>query len=97
MCAVSQVGDQFQQQWQGQLGGIGGLQQYIQQVSRQEFENLKQEVFKLRDELKAAKELDIKNKEPDCSHAHKVDLLRQFAKAFDVDLSDIFPDTPIAR
>ena len=91
MCAVSMVGNQFHQGWSQQVQGAGSLQNFLQSITRQEFENLKQEVFQLRDELKKAKAQDIANNEPDCSHEHKVDLLRQMAKAFDVNLDDIFP------
>ncbi len=102
MCAVSAVGDD----WTRKLPGIiphapyepwtdrlpAKPFQYQPPVSREEFDRLKEMVEQMHKELQAARKQDIENGEPDCEMEDKVVLLKSIAKAFGVDLSDVFPE-----
>lgn len=58
-------------------------------VSRDEFEQLKQEVAEMRELLIRAKRYDETNNEPDCEVEDKMRLLRQVAEAVGVRLEDV--------
>jgi hypothetical protein len=88
------VGDHYSERWtqpgnpfqQGQAGGL----QFIQPVSRAEFDQLKREVDAMKELLIKAKAYDQRNGEPDCEMAEKVRILREVAKLVGVDLAEVF-------
>lgn len=59
-------------------------------VSREEFDALKQEVTELVKLLKAAKIFDEVTGQPDCEMDEKVELIKQLAETLGVDLEDLF-------
>ena len=104
MCTVSNVGDSFTHtlpsNWpdiykqlpqtpQIPLGPIGPIT--IQPpVSREEFEALKLEMQELKKTLLKAKEIDIREGNPDCEMEDKIKILKAVAEAVGVDLSEVF-------
>lgn len=104
MCAVSNVGDSFNQRWpqwpqiQGpqQGGGLGGMSQGANQfsltpgITREEFNALKNEIEEMKKLLIAAKEEDKKNGAPDCEMEEKVKVLRAIADLVGVNLDEVF-------
>lgn len=103
MCAVSNVGDHYTQQfqpfYQTQVVPRGGLVREATSgitlqppVSRDEFDRLFREVTEMKQLLLKAKEIDEKTNQPDCEQEEKVALLKAVAKAVGVDLSEVFKD-----
>lgn len=94
MCAVSNVGDyytpRFQPYVQTQPGGAGGMSQLFENVPRHEFEQLKKEVYEMKDLLIKAKEIDEKTDQKDCEMEDKIKVLKTIAEAFGISLEDIF-------
>lgn len=97
MCAVSNVGDHFSQQWPGAAGGGTGVSQaavlgtlFPQGPTRAEFDDLRKTVLDMKEQLLKAKEEDIKNGEPDCEMEEKVKLLKAVAEAVGVSLDEVF-------
>lgn len=103
MCTVSAVGDGWTHQlpanWpdiyrqvpKGEptipLGVIPAIQP---PVSREEFEALKLEMQELKKTLLKAKEIDIREGNPDCEMEDKIKILKAVAEAVGVDLSEVF-------
>jgi len=91
MCSVSMVTDNWKDnhwpQVAPQIFPWHGTGPYI---SRDEFERLKVEVEKLKEELKKARQQDIDDNAPLCAHKDSVDLVRQLAEILNVDLEDVF-------
>jgi hypothetical protein len=71
--------------------------QNMKQVSRQEFEALKQEVEELKLLLQRAIEYDEKNNEPHCENEAKMELLRAVAKAVGIDLDEVIGAAKAAK
>ena len=98
MCAVSAVGDGYrdifkQPRWDPYVNTTPGSATYVPavpQVTRQEFEELKSIVLQMKEDLLEARRQDIANNEPDCEMEDKVVLLKQIAKSFGIDLSEVF-------
>lgn len=90
MCTVSNVGDS----WQRKLQPI--IQPYTSPTpikpfpTQKEFDDLKALVEQMRDELRAAKEEDIRDGNPDCEMAEKVAFVRMVAEFVGVSLEDVF-------
>jgi hypothetical protein len=61
----------------------------LPQVSRQEFDDLKKEVEKLREDLIKAKKQDEEDGNPDCEMEEKIEFLRKVADFVGVPLEDI--------
>jgi len=92
---VSNVGDAFAKKWPGiepiQPNVYPNREQvieFVQGVSRAEFEALKKEVEELRELLKAAKKFDDATGQPDCENDEKLAALRAVAEALGVDLGE---------
>lgn len=60
------------------------------EVSRQEFDDLKKEVEELKKLLAAAKEYDKNTGQPDCEQGDKVEFIKRLADFLGVDLGDVF-------
>jgi hypothetical protein len=99
MCAVSQVGDQYRQQFQGVPEQWQGYQHQQQQAqdglagswpSRAEFDDLRRQVLEMKEQLIKAKAEDVKNGEPDCVMEVKVRVLKEIAQIVGVSLEDVF-------
>lgn len=91
MCVVSMTGDYwkdvtFPTKWPD----VDPLQPIYDQVTREEFNQLKKDFYELRELLKAAKAYDEALGEPDCEMDSKVELIKKLAKELDVDLSEVF-------
>lgn len=104
MCVVSAMGDHYQGQFDpfkkyiadpAPFGKplIQPLPDFKQQVTREEFNELKRQVEEMKKILKVAAEYDARNNEPHCEIEDKVKLLKEIAKLVNVDLSDVFPQT----
>jgi flagellar biosynthesis/type III secretory pathway ATPase len=92
MCAVSNVGDYYQRQWQQPQ-----YQQFITnpvEVTRADFEALKREVMEMKDLLIKAKEIDVKTGQKDCEMEHKIALLKKMAEVVGISLEDVFHTGP---
>ncbi len=91
MCMVSVIGDNFKTalpdyHWPGISPS------HHPEISRSEFESLKNEVIELRKLLVAAKAYDSATGQRDCEMGEKVELLRKVAKAVGVDLDDVLKE-----
>lgn len=85
MCVVSMIGDHFNEKWRQpyQDGAFNN-------ITRLEFELLRQDVLEMKELLKKALEYDKKNNEPDCHIDEKINFLKKFAELFEIDLAEIF-------
>jgi hypothetical protein len=92
MCAVSMVGDHYQDKWKDRNFGIGWPQSLpaVPTISRAEFDALKRDVEEMKLLLKRAKDYDERNNEPHCEMDEKVALLKKVAELVGVDLSEVF-------
>lgn len=98
MCAVSMISDHYQQKWQPttyqQGTGISNNPfvyfQAQQQVTQQQFDELKKEVLEMKALLLAAKAYDEKNHQSDCEMKDKVVVLQKIAQLVGVSLEDVF-------
>lgn len=96
MCAVSNVGDQWNQKFSNGLSQQGGnavnqsFQAMTPMMSHYEFEQLKAEVLQMKAELAAAKRQDEIDGSPDCEMEEKIATLKAIAKLVGVNLEDIF-------
>ena len=95
MCMVSVVGEYFGQQlltkeyWSHINPNV--LQQFPQpQITRAEFDALKQDIEELKKMLVAAKSYDEATNQPDCEMESKVALIKKLAEIVGVDLGDVF-------
>lgn len=91
------IGDHYSQQWvrpgqwQQEAGGTTPIiLTSIDQISRQEFEELKREVLTMKELLIKAKAYDEKNGEPNCEMEEKVKILKKVADLVGVSLEEIF-------
>lgn len=64
----------------------------VEYATKDDIEKLRKEMTELRELLTAAKKFDEAQGEPDCEMDEKVALIKMFAKAVGVDMSQIFPD-----
>jgi|GEM_PF-2158867 len=105
MCTVSMVGDHYNDLWrqkpwlQSQPGPPTSVPNWIvpvEQVTRQEFDELKRQVEEMKALLKRAKAYDEANNEPDCEVDEKMETLRRVAKLVGVDLDEVI-GKPAAR
>jgi DNA-binding XRE family transcriptional regulator len=88
---VSNIGDSFQKKWnQPEWKKI--FSPYSPDVTREEYEALKKEVEDMKKKLIEAKIYDIETNQPDCEMEDKVKILKEIAKLFNIDLSDVFGD-----
>jgi hypothetical protein len=86
---VSNIGDSFQEKWnQPEWKKI--FTPYSPDVTREEFDALKREVEEMKKKLIEAKLYDIATNQPDCEMESKVKILKEIAKLFDIDLTEIF-------
>lgn len=98
MCVVSNIGDQWKEQFPGKypnfpINPVPSHPVYLPpQVTKEEFDTLRREVQELKKLLKAAKIFDEATGQPHCEMDAKVDLIKQIAKLVGVDLEDIFDD-----
>lgn len=102
MCVVSAVGDDWSRpqrwpNWPGQVPFPNRLPSdpipnVLDRVTRQEFDELKALVMKMKEELEAARAEDIADGNPDCEMEDKVIILKKIAEAFGFDLSGVFPN-----
>jgi hypothetical protein len=103
MCVVSNLGDDygrsFPQRWPDWVPtvpstGTGGTTviRIPPDVSRAEFDALKNEVSELVKLLKAAKIYDEATGQADCEKDEKVALIKQLAETLEVDLEDLFDE-----
>lgn len=86
MCTVSFVGDHFRDKWYPEYQSPSIT---IPQVSRAEFEDLKQEVLHMKELLRKAKDIDRATGQPDCEMEDKIRFIREIAEAVGVDLADV--------
>jgi len=99
MCTMSMVGDHYRDWFPERYPGwFPAPNQTIptipSDVTRQEFEALKQAVEDMKKLLLRTKEYDERNGEPDCEMDEKVALLKQVAKLVGVDLAEVFGPKP---
>jgi hypothetical protein len=97
MCAVSNIGDQYSQQFQSQYSGqfnlaLGGSGTFYPPVTRREFDSLRNEVIQMKQLLIEAKAKDEAEGNPDCEMEEKVKVLRAVAEAVGVSLEEVFGD-----
>ena len=103
MCTVSMIGDHFHDKWTDPwpyqtipaplAPTVTISPHYPPEVTKAEFEKLRQEVLEMKALLKRAKLYDEKNGEPDCEIEDKMELLRRVAKAVGVDLDDVLQNS----
>lgn len=95
MCTVSAVGDEWGRTFPDRWPNVPVYPQttttvFITEVSKEDFEALKQEVEELKQLLLAAKRFDEATGQPDCEMDEKVELIKRIAEAVGVDLEDVF-------
>lgn len=88
MCVVSMVGDHFSDKWKQPFYQQTFLN--LPEITKAEFDALKKEVEEMKELLKKAMKYDEQNNEPHCEMEDKVKMLKEIAKMFNVDLSEIF-------
>lgn len=94
MCMVSNIGDswaeQFPDKWPKFTPPI-----ITPDVTREEFNALRNEVIELKKLLEVAKKFDQATGQPDCQMEEKVKLIKAIAKLVGVDLGDVLePSKP---
>lgn len=99
MCMVSAVGDNFKdsfpQKWPQFVPETTPTPQIIRlpsEVSKSDFDALRQEVIELKKLLTAAAAFDKSTGQRHCEMDEKVALIRALAKMVGVDLGDVFGD-----
>lgn len=90
MCVVSNTGDYWRDTFIPRWPDYTPTRPLIDQVTRQEFDDLKKEVAELVKLLKAAKRFDEATGQPDCEMDDKVALIKRIAGELGVDLGDVF-------
>lgn len=90
MCTVSNIGDQWKDQFPHKWPKFDPDIYRPAEVSRIEFEALRQEMLELKKLLKAAAEFDAKTGQPHCESDSKVALIKAVAKLVGVDLGNVF-------
>lgn len=85
MCIVSMVGDDWTKRFPSTFPNFGP-----NNVSRQEFDKLKQEVESIKKLLIAAKGYDESTGQKDCEMEEKIKLITDIAKVVGFDLSEAF-------
>jgi hypothetical protein len=58
-------------------------------ATKEDIENIKKDLLELKELLKAAIKYDEKTNQPHCENDEKIALIKQVAKAVNVDLSDL--------
>lgn len=97
MCVVSMVLDDFNRRNQPWIDPIkewpmpnGG---FIRSgPSYEEFEALRKEVEKLKEEVAAARKQDEENGEPECEMEEKKELIKKICELVGVDIKEFFPN-----
>lgn len=94
MCVVSMIGDNYRDMWQPKPWFEPATLPSptfppTPTITRQEFDELKRQVFEMKELLKRAKEYDARNNEPECEVDEKMDVLRKVAKLVGVSLDDV--------
>ena len=96
MCVVSMIGDHFNEKWREPYKPYTypnyPVNSFQQEVSKEEFDQLKREVEELKALLKRAKIYDEKNNEPNCEIEEKMEFLRKVAELVGIDLNDVIKD-----
>lgn len=95
MCVVSFVGDEYGRTFPDRWPNVPVYPQttttvFITEVTKEDFDALKQEVEELKQLLLAAKRFDEATGQPDCEMDEKVELIKRIAEAVGVDLEDVF-------
>lgn len=86
MCVVSMIGDHYTDKWRGRE-----WQTIIERpVSAAEVEQLRQEVEEMKKLLKKAVEYDKRTGQPDCPNEDKLAMLKEVARAMNIDLDEVF-------
>ena len=93
MCAVSYVGDMYAKGFKNKWDHVPSVSNTFTTetpVTREEFEDLRQEVVELRKLLQAAKAFDKATGQPDCEMDKKVDFIKSLAEFVGVDMAGCF-------
>lgn len=90
MCMVSNIGDGWKDQFPQKWPHWNPIPFSAPEVSRTEFEALRQEMLELKKLLQAAKKFDELTGQPHCEIDEKVALIKAIAKLVGVDLADVF-------
>lgn len=87
MCVVSFIGDHYTDKWNQPY--YQRIITNVSDVSRAEFDKLKEEVEEMKKLLIGAKLYDEKNNEPECELEEKMMKLREIAKLVGINLDDV--------
>ena len=92
MCTISNVGDGWRDSFPNRYPNFtpSDYTGFVPQVSRAEFDALKNEMSELKELLKAAKKFDEATGQPNCETADKVRLIKEIAALVGVDMADVF-------
>lgn len=88
MCMISVVSDDASRRWARDFDWAQGFT--VPQVTKSEFDALRNEVAELKKLLLQAKEYDRATGQPDCEMEDKIAMLRKMAEFVGVDLSEVF-------
>lgn len=102
MCVVSNVGDYYGRtipdrwpNWFPQKNPVVPIVPIVPAgVPQHEFDALKQEVEKMKELLKKAKDIDEATEQPNCEKEDKVAMLKRLAELVGVDLKEVFAPRP---
>lgn len=86
MCAVSAIADD----WRHRNPNIIPSIWTTTGPSREEFEALRVELNKVKEELKKAKQQDIDEGNPDCEMEEKIEIFRKLGKMVGIDFDEVF-------
>lgn len=101
MCIVSMIGDDFYRRhrdswptypWESPHPSDAEKavkESFRDAVQSAQIAELKKEIEALKELIKAAKKYDEVTGQPDCEHGDKVKLIKDIARALDVDLEDL--------
>lgn len=87
MCVVSFVGDHYRDKWTTPI--YEPVFTNWPQVSKEEFDALRNEVLEMKELLKKAIKYDEENNEPHCEMEEKIEVLRKVAELVGVDLNEL--------
>lgn len=89
MCVVSMIGDHYTEKFKQWPGYYDNYKTWSNNVSREEFELLRNEVLEMKKLLEKAIQYDIDNNEPHCETDEKVALLKKISEAVGVKIDVI--------
>lgn len=90
MCSVSMVTNDWMKDKYKYIYPYNEVGPTFMVETRAELEYLKNELLKLKEELKKARQKDIEENVEDCENKEAIDLIKNLAKQLNINLEDVF-------